>query len=460
MSGNVRSIAVAGLLTVLAVALAAPPAGARSRFDVRVFAREPDPASVALTVLGPDRTLYGGTFFPASGNAGDGTPSRVFAWGPDGRLLHTWTIAGEDLSANHGTQAAVVDVSGDVYLLEAAPAQVIRLDPRTGAQSIYATIPHLPICGRGVTSGCKDALVDNPPEPDYAAWGPDGSLYVTDQGQPVIFRVPPGGGTARVWLTDPRFDAVAFALTGLALGPDHRTLYANTVGSSPLVSLDPADGSLMQIPIKPDGSPGPIRTLWKSRPLEGPDGFALARSGHIYLALIGPMVNQIVELSASGQEITRFPSASENAALPVPFDSPSSVTFDGTRLLITNDSYFANNASHEVIFDVEAGEVGMPVFIPAEAGLPRLWLRVTPRVLTAGVSRVLRIVVRLKSGTRRLPPPRGTILRIGRHKYAIGARGTLSVRVRFAAAGRVRVRVSTSGALGASVALVVRRAPS
>ena len=31
---------------------------------------------------------------------------------------------------------------------------------------------------------------------NYAAWGPDGSLYVTDYLQGVVWRVPPGGGEA------------------------------------------------------------------------------------------------------------------------------------------------------------------------------------------------------------------------------------------------------------------------
>ena len=35
---------------------------------------------------------------------------------------------------------------------------------------------------------------------NYGAWGPDGSLYVTDYGQAVVWRVPPGGGEAGVWL--------------------------------------------------------------------------------------------------------------------------------------------------------------------------------------------------------------------------------------------------------------------
>jgi hypothetical protein len=443
--------------TVLAT-LVASGASARERFDTRVLAKVPDPGSVALTVLGGDRTIYGGTFFPAAGNAGDGTPSRLFAWAPDGRLLHTWTIAGQDLAADHGVQATVVDAIGDVYLLDTSPPRVIVFDPRSGAQRTYATIPDLRPCSDQGTSGCSATLLDNPPEPDYAAWGPDGSLYVTDDTQATIFRVLPGGGAARPWLTDPRFDFIAFGLTGLALAPDRRTLVATTVGSSPLAAADPAAGSLIAIPIEPNGSPGTPRVLWRSGDAEAPDGFAFAKSGDIYVALLGPVANQIVELSATGRELARFPTAQQNAALPLPFDTPSSVVFDGTRLLVTNLSYYADDRSHQVIFDVETGEPGAPLFVPpvSAAARPRLRLRVVPRILIAGQRVRLDVWVRLLGGGPSATLPRDAAVQLGGHRYDVGPHGRATVTVRFARAGRERVRAAARGALPARLTLIVR----
>jgi hypothetical protein len=417
-----------------------------------VLAKVPDPGSVALTVLGGDRTIYGGTFFPAAGNAGDGTPSRLFAWAPGGRLLHTWTIAGQDLAADHGVQATVVDAVGDVYLLDTSPARVIVFDPRSGAQRTYATIPDLPPCSGASRSGCSASLLDNPPEPDYAAWGPDGSLYVTDDTQATIFRVPPGGGAARPWLTDPRFDFILFGLTGLALAPDRRTLVAATVGSSPLAAADPAAGSLVAIPIDPNGSPGTPRVLWRSRDAEAPDGFAFAKSGDIYVALVGPVANQIVELSPGGRELARFPSAVDNALRPVPFDTPSSAVFDGSRLLVTNLSYFADDRAHQVIFDVEAGERGAPLFVPRL----RLRLRVVPRNLIAGRRVRLDVWVRLLGAGPGAALPRDAAVQLGGHRYGVGPHGRVTVSVRFARAGRMRVRATARGVLPARLTLIVR----
>jgi len=62
------------------------------------------------------------------------------------------------------------------------------------------------------------------------------------------------------------------------------------------------------------------------------------------------------------------------AALPAQaakdrLDTPSSVMFEGTRLIVANQSFFTGDAASRVILDVEAGEQRMPEFIPRRAGL-------------------------------------------------------------------------------------------
>jgi sugar lactone lactonase YvrE len=466
VSSIFRTVAVA-LAAVALVAFAAAASAARPRFDTRVLAHIPDPGFTALSVLGPDRTIYGGTFFPATGNAGDGIPSKVFAWAPDGRLLHTWTVQGQDLSQDHGVQAAVTDARGRVYLLDKSPARVLVLDPATGEQRTYATIPDLAPCAAGSTTNCSATTTDNPPEPDYAAWAPDGSLYVTDDTQATIFRVPPGGGEGRPWLTDPRFDAIQFGLTGLALTPDRRGLALTTVGSSPTVDPMAATGKLMEVGILPDGSPGPLKTLWASGVLEAPDGFAFAASGNIYVSLLGPAANQVVVLSRQGGEQARFPSAAENAAAPVPYDSPSSVIFDGDRLIVTNDAYFSGDRSHQVLFDVAAGEPGARPFVPAEpvagaaaappspaGGAPTVEVVVTPR--SARVRRPTRLhiraTVRGSDGTAAATVA-GARLVAGRIHRALDAGGRATVALTPRRAGLLRIRVTVPGA-GSGLATV------
>ncbi len=122
------------------------------------------------------------------------------------------------------------------------------------------------------------------------------------------------------------------------------------------------------MPIGADGKPGPMEQFWESGPADGPDGFAIARSGAIYITLL--VKNQIAVIGPDGGELERFPQApgtGENGS-PVPFDSPSSARFLGTRLIVAQQSYFMGDPSRQAILDVEAGEEGLPELIPPNAG--------------------------------------------------------------------------------------------
>jgi sugar lactone lactonase YvrE len=352
---------------MVAVALLVSGAGgalARSRGDVSVLALIPSPGYPALPhVVG--ELVYEGTY---DNPAGDSVPSRVFQYTADGTLLHSWTVQGQDLSKPHGVQVAANDAEGRLLVLDKTSGRIVRLDPQTGQQTPYSQVPDLPTCGAAPAGvECSPALIDLPPMPDYAAWGPDGGLYVTDYQQAVIWRIPPGGGPASVWLADRRLDGGPFGTACIALMPDHRTLLFDQASNGGLGTLNPTTGKLFTVPIEPDGSPGPLTQLWESGPADAPDGCALAASGDIYLALAGAS-NQIVELSPSGEEIARFGqqyTGANNSS--VPFDSPSGVAFLGSQLVIANQSYLAGSKTNQALLTLETGEPGQPVFVPQSA---------------------------------------------------------------------------------------------
>jgi sugar lactone lactonase YvrE len=153
--------------------------------------------------------------------------------------------------------------------------------------------------------------------------------------------------------------------------PDHRTLLFDQASSGGLGSLNPTTGKLYTVPIQANGSAGPLTQLWESGPADAPDGCALAASGDIYLALVGAS-NQIVELSPSGAEIARFGQQSTGANnSSVPFDSPSGVAFDGTRLIIANQSYFAGSKANQALLALETGEPGATVYVAANGAIAK-----------------------------------------------------------------------------------------
>ena len=459
-SGPGRALLAAAALLA---ALAAPAAAdaPRAKFDTRVLAAVPSPGYPALSLVASDRRIYVGSF---ENPAGDSLPSKVFRYGPDGALETSYAIFGQDLSKPHGVQVAAEDGSGRLYLMDQSPPRVLRLDPRTGVQEVWATFSDVPPCaGAPAGAECSQTVMDNPPEPDYAAWGPDGAMYVTDYQQGLIWRVPPGGGAAHVWFSDPLLDGTMFDAAGIVLMPDHHTLLLDTAASATSTGPDFTSGKVFTLPIKPDGKPGTLSRLWTSQPREAPDGLALAASGNVYVALVGPGANQLVEVSPLGQELARYPDAATNSSLTVPYDEPSSVQFDGQRMIVTNLAYFSGNTSHMVLFDVWAGEPGAPVFRPA-AGVvsavappalaPPLSVAVSPRRLRAGRRARLVVLVSAPAGARQ-DPVAGAAVRLsgpalrgvahGRRVPRTGASGRTSVSVRPRHRGSITVTVSKTG---------------
>ena len=366
-----RIVTAVAVLAALAAA-AVVPSGAvaqaeRPRWDTRVFSRVPNPGYPAFVYAHPNGRVYAGTY---TNPRGDSIRSRVFEWTAEGTLQRSWTVPGQDLSKAHGVQVATSDARGRLVLLEKSRSRALMLNPRTGRFTRYATFRDLPTCGPEQESGCSPNLVDKPAIPNFAAWGARGELYVTDYGQAVIWRVPPGGGQARVWLADRRLDGVEFGTTGMLLAPSRRALLVAQQTSAGLGEPDPTSGKLYRVPIR-DGRPEGMRLLWESLPGELPDGFGIGRSGRIYIANAG-LSAQVVVLGRGGTELERFPEApgtGENGS-EIPFDTPSSATFLGRRILVANQSYLGDGENHAVL-DVAVGERGEPVFIPRGAGSPR-----------------------------------------------------------------------------------------
>jgi sugar lactone lactonase YvrE len=446
---------LAAFLTAVVVALAtAPPA--RARLEVSVFARVPAPGYPANAIVGRGGRIYTGTFHSFSSPSDTG-PSKVFGYSPNGKLVRQFTISGQTPGAAHGVQVATTDRNGTLYLLDQAPARVLKLDPRTGRQTTWATFASVPACATGhPDGGCTLGSGGNPPEPDFAAWGTDGSLYVTDYNQSLIWRVPPRGGRARVWLTDPRFNGIIVGPAGIELLADHRSLMLSTGGGG----SNPSTGKLYKVRIESDGKPGALHQIWESGSADAPDGFAVARSGHIYIALVGPFANAVLELSASGRQLARVPSNPiANSMLPVPFDAPGSVAFDGERVIVSNQSAINNDPAHWALLAIAVGERGLPLFLPPAPAKNRYHLRAAPRRATAGRRTRFRFTATvIVAGHRR--PLAGALVRFAGHRARTNRRGHATIVARVKRRGRYRAVLRWTGRRRAVVTVRVVAAVS
>jgi sugar lactone lactonase YvrE len=341
---GVRRAGALLLVGLLALSLWSPASGAtRPRGDTRVFSLMPAPGFPAYVHAHTNGRVYAGTYV----HSGSTTPSKVVEWSATGTLLRSWSVPGQVLDKDHGVQVANQTHDGKLVLLETSTASILTLDVRTGRFQRAVRFP--------------DGTV-----PNYATWGPGGSLFVTDYGHGVVWKVPHGSRTPQRWFSSPALSSVEFGTTGIRYRPASHDLLISQQTSTDGASL-PTNGHLYRLPVTSDGRPGTLRTLWTSRPGDLPDGFGIARSGHVYVALSG-LSNQLVELSATGQEITRFgqPVTGDNGSA-VPFDTPCSATFLGTRVLVANQSAVAGDPSHQALLDVEVGEPGLAAYVPTTA---------------------------------------------------------------------------------------------
>jgi sugar lactone lactonase YvrE len=184
-----------------------------------------------------------------------------------------------------------------------------------------------------------------------------GNLYVPDD-KPRIWRVAPDG-TASIWFTDPRLTG-AFGFAGGPLGgridPTGQWLYFSVTVSAqfPLQAVI-YRVRLVDHPTAADLQVVHVFPLVPGQDLPQASGIAFARSGNLYVSLLGP--NQIAVLDPAGNEIGRISS-------PL-FHSPWGLAFDGKSLLVTNaDLEPGDNPAAWKIFKVYVGETGLPLNRP------------------------------------------------------------------------------------------------
>src|SRR5438046_6350135 len=233
-----------------------------------------------------------------------------------------------------GLLGMALDAQGRIYAAD-MNGRIVRVDPRTGAQQVYATIP----------TRTDTSFTDMP---GFPVFGRDGNLYVGDWSAPVIWRVPPGGGQAQPWFADPRLAGTYGAnVAGIALDPSGEELYiaAGTqegqiaIYRLPLAHPDAAHleefhryTDFVMTPCSADPDLALIGCATMNASAFGGGGIAFGASGRLYVALFAQ--NQLSILDSDGTEALRFPSPAENAEREIPVEGPFGLAFDGRGSLL------------------------------------------------------------------------------------------------------------------------------
>lgn len=298
-----RMLSVTSL--VLAMLAAGPiHASAWTRSPATTFAALPAGSTgpEGLTV-GADGNVYVTTFgFNASGPVGG--LGQLFVFDPSGRLLRQVGIAG---STSHLLGLAFHPTTGDLLVIDFGAATVLRVNPFTGASSIFMTVTG----SAGLNALTFDAA---------------GNVYVSDSFQGVIWRTGSTGGAGTAWVTDASLTTSGvppFGANGLAFNNAGTALFVANTGSDTVVRI-PVTG----------GAAGTTAVFVNS--INGADGLAIDKDDNIWVC--ANQSDEIVVLDPTGRAIAKLGDfegiGPGGAAKGLLF--PASLAFGGEFLYVTN----------------------------------------------------------------------------------------------------------------------------
>src|SRR5205814_889081 len=116
------------------------------------------------------------------------------------------------------------------------PAQAADSARPIGDIRVFATLGY-PGTPGGLAMDGQTVYVDTSAAdmPTFVVFDRDGNLYVGDAGgEPIIWRVPPGGGPAQPWFVDPRLSGTwAGTVLGMTIDPTGHYLYFATGNHQP-----------------------------------------------------------------------------------------------------------------------------------------------------------------------------------------------------------------------------------
>jgi len=271
-------------------------------------------------------TLAGGLDHP-EGVAWDPVRSLVYAGGEAGQLYGITLDGSVDVVATTGgfVLGVACDGAGRVYACDVGRGEVVRFDPPSGFLETYA-------------SGSPDRHMR---APNWLAFGPDASLYVTDSGdwnrhEGLIWRVPPGE-SPQVWT-----EAVNALPNGCCLAAD----------GSALLVVETNAQRIVRVPIEPDGSAGRPELLLEL-PGTTPDGIALASDGIVLLPCYRP--DAVLQADGDGRLGTLVEDPHGQT-----LGAPANAAFVGERL----DRLVTSNLGRWHIAIGDVGLTGLPLCRP------------------------------------------------------------------------------------------------
>lgn len=281
-------------------------AGAWERGQVDRFATLPagDPRNAnpeGVTVDSKNGDVYVATFAVAAASG----PGKVFVFGSDGALKRELLVAG---SSQLLLGIDFHPKTGALLVIDFGGKQVLKVDPITGATTVFTVIPG------GANAG-----------PNALAFDASGNVYISDSFQGTIWRTGRDGGTAVAWVSDTLLTTNGFPPFG-ANGMDF-----NRNGSALFVA-NTGNDTVVRIPVK-SGAAGKPEVFVNS--VNGADGLFVDEKDNIWIC--ANQADEIVVIDDTGRAIAKLGDFNGvQGGAPVGLLFPASLARRGDFIYITN----------------------------------------------------------------------------------------------------------------------------
>jgi len=321
---------LAAVLLFACLAVAAAPASPWDRGEVETFATLPAGAGLpeGLTIDAAGN-LYVTTF----------DTGRMLVFDRHGSLLRDLQVAQALLGL------AFHPSTGELLVLDYGNSKILRVNPATGASSVFATMP----AGQGLNALTFDG---------------SGNVYVSASFTGIIWRVGPHGGTPLVWSKDPLLSTTGFppfGANGVEFNKAQNTLFVCNTG----------DDRLLSIPVKADGSAGAVSVF--SNSINGCDGIYIDGADNIWAA--ANQSDELVVVDPTGKVIAKLGDFTgvDAAGAPTGLLFPASPARYGEWMYVTNLSLDTRAAVGQQAVDSQwAAKVKTPTVARLRARIPRL----------------------------------------------------------------------------------------
>jgi sugar lactone lactonase YvrE len=223
-----------------------------------------------------------------------------------GALVPITPVIAYDAAAGEFTEGITVDHYGNIYSGMALLGEIRRVAPDGTATTIahldvgqsgglllglasdsngniYAALASQETATHGVWivrpdgTASRYAALDPSGVPNGLTLDRRGNLYVSDATLGVIWRIPPGGGSAQLWAKDPLF--AADPINGLGVGVNGLAFK-----DGQLYAANTDQALIARVRVNPDGSAGPTSLFAKGDDLRSADGIAFDTDGNVYVA--------------------------------------------------------------------------------------------------------------------------------------------------------------------------------